>query len=551
MGGQIGNVAYVFNRSASSWSQQQKLTDPTVGSSDSYGEAVAISGDTVLVGAKRGDEVAGSLGPGVVIAFTRSNTTWTRQAYLSASDGVDGDEFGVAVALQGDLAVVGAPMRDSNGITRGGSAYIFRRNGAVWSEETILEPPNPNFAEEFGMSVAIDGDRVIIGTDQATNAAYVFIHSQGNWSLEDTLTVTELPDEDISRFGRQVSIEGDYAVVGASRTDIGDGFDAGAAYLFERQGNSWVYERRLRETVPVDFGEFGYAVAIQDGLIVVGNAEPFSTVGGTTDASVYSVAPTTDTNGPLVSSILPASRSVEVGNTASVFAALINGGTNNLINCQILRKTGVNADFSYQATDPITNLPVGDPDPILDIPAGSVQNYVISLTPNSTVPAQDIEMHYFCDNGSPADSVIGLNSILFAGSSQPIPDVIALAATIDSDGIVHIPGSTGGGDSTGVFSVAVVNVGANGDIEVSADTGDNTLPLTITVCETNSGTGACLAPPDLTVDTTIAASATATFGVFVEASAQVPFDPANNRVFVRFRNLGQVRGATSVAAETP
>ena len=218
---------------------------------------------------------------------------------------------------------------------------------------------------------------------------------------------------------------------------------------------------------------------------------------------------------------------------------------------QILRKTGVNADFSYQATDPITNLPVGDPDPILDIPAGSVQNYVISLTPNSTVPAQDIEMHYFCDNGSPADSVIGLNSILFAGSSQPIPDVIALAATIDSDGIVHIPGSTGGGDSTGVFSVAVVNVGANGDIEVSADTGDNTLPLTITVCETNSGTGACLAPPGLTVDTTIAASATATFGVFVEASAQVPFDPANNRVFVRFRNLGQVRGATSVAAETP
>jgi hypothetical protein len=129
-----------------------------------------------------------------------------------------------------------------------------------------------------------------------------------------------------------------------------------------------------------------------------------------------------------------------------------------------------------------------------------------------------------------------------------VADVVALAATLANDGIVAIPGV---GDSA-AFSVAAVNVGAGADLTVSADTGATSLPLTISLCETNPGTGACVSAIGPQVATTIAAGATPTFSVFVTANAPVAFDPAAHRVFVRFIDAGGVtRGATSVAVRTP
>lgn len=550
VGGGIGNVAYVFVRSGNSWSQQQKLTDPTVGNSDSYGSAVAISGDTIVVGARRGDEVGGSLGPGVAIVFVRSGSSWTRQAYLSASDGVDGDEFGISVAIEGDVVVVGAALRALGATDRAGAGYVFRRTGTTWAEEQILVEPEPDFANELGQSVGISGDRIILGTDQATDAAHVYSFSQGIWSHEQTLSVTEKPDEDVSRFGGSVAIDGDFALVGAVRTDIGDAFDAGSTYLFERTAGGWVQERRIRAPMPVDFGEFGSSVAMQDGTILIGSAEIFATTTGTNSAYPYAITPSTDVAGPLVTSVLPASRSVQVGNVATVFAAMINGGVNELVDCQMLEQPGVPAEFSYQTTDPATNVPTGQPDTPVSIPGGGVQNFVLSLTPTSSFSARDQEIFYFCENSDITPSIIGLNSVELAASNQPIPDVVALAATVDRDGIVESPNSVGGVESTGVFSVATVNVGAAGTLNVSADTGDATLPVVITLCETNPVSGVCLAPPTTDLDRAMTANETATFGVFVEAQGVVSFDPATNRVFVRFRDSGQIRGSTSVAART-
>jgi hypothetical protein len=141
----------------------------------------------------------------------------------------------------------------------------------------------------------------------------------------------------------------------------------------------------------------------------------------------------------------------------------------------------------------------------------------------------------------------GINTLLFSGSASPVPDIVALAATLTNDGIANIPGTNG----TGAFAVATVNVGASGNITASADTGSVTLPVNISLCETNPATGQCISGISPSVTTQIDANATPTFGIFVQGGGNVPFDPAANRIFVRFKDGGNVtRGSTSVAVRT-
>ena len=141
----------------------------------------------------------------------------------------------------------------------------------------------------------------------------------------------------------------------------------------------------------------------------------------------------------------------------------------------------------------------------------------------------------------------GVNTLLVTASDTPVPDIIALAATLANDGIVNIPGPAG----TGVFAVATTNVGVAGTITVAADTGSAALPVSLALCQTNPATAACLAPPASSVTTPINAHDTPTFSIFVTGGGVVPFDPGNNRVFVRFTDAGGVtRGATGVAVRT-
>ena len=140
---------------------------------------------------------------------------------------------------------------------------------------------------------------------------------------------------------------------------------------------------------------------------------------------------------------------------------------------------------------------------------------------------------------------------MISASADPIPDVVALAATINNDGIVNIAGDNG----SGVFAVASVNVGIGGTITATRDTGGASLLAEVTICETDIATGICLdgiIPPVTTsVTTEIVADATPTFGIFVRGLGNVPFDPANRRIFLRFTDQGgEVRGATSVAVRT-
>ena len=147
----------------------------------------------------------------------------------------------------------------------------------------------------------------------------------------------------------------------------------------------------------------------------------------------------------------------------------------------------------------------------------------------------------------PVQTIIGVNTLLGSASANPVPDIVALAASADP-GIVDIPGANG----TGVFAVATVNVGASSSITATADTGGVSLPVSIALCQTNPQTSACLPPgPAASVTTQVNAGGTPTFGIFVTGSGVVPFDPANNRINLRFKDAGGVtRGSTSEAVRT-
>ncbi len=248
----------------------------------------------------------------------------------------------------------------------------------------------------------------------------------------------------------------------------------------------------------------------------------------------------------LAASVLPGSRSVQVGTPATAFASIINLGTTTATGCSIAPLTSVPATFSYQATNPTTNAPISSPNTPIDMTAGGTQSFVFSFTPQSVFSSTDVQLNFTCTNAGPAPVISGLNTLLLAGLSTPSPDIVALAATFSGDGIVNIPGTNG----TGAFAVATVNVGAGGQVTVSADTGGATLPVSLSVCQTNPATGACLASPASSVTTTIDANATPTFAVFVQGAGIVAFDPAMNRIFVRFVSAGAIRGATSVAVRT-
>ncbi len=266
----------------------------------------------------------------------------------------------------------------------------------------------------------------------------------------------------------------------------------------------------------------------------------------------------------VVSSVLPITRSVQNGDTATAFATIINPASTGTTatDCR-LRLAGSDASsFSYQTTT-AANALTGTVNTPVDIPSGGTQNFIFSVTSATTfadnvnavgtvIPSSNNETDLFieatCTNRRSAEYVLGLNSLTFLSQSTAPADVIALAATINNDGRINVPTT---GNRVGVASVAVSNVGAGAVITASADTGGRSLEISeIEVCATNAS-GTCITTRGPTATLALNANATATFAVFVRGTgAAIANDPARNRVFIRFNEGSAARGATSVAVRT-
>jgi hypothetical protein len=250
----------------------------------------------------------------------------------------------------------------------------------------------------------------------------------------------------------------------------------------------------------------------------------------------------------LVAAVLPSSRSVQVPTTATAFATIINSGGNPAIGVGIsLATAGIPAAFKYNVTDCATNAVIGADNAPVNIAPGAAACYVLSITPASPFDPTEVAFNFAGINTAPVTTLVAINTLLMSASLDPVPDIVALAATATNDGIVHVPGAGG----AAAFAVATSNVGAGDTITVSANTGGAVLPVALSLCQTNPVTSACISPIGPSVPVVIGAGAIPTFGIFVSASAPIPLDPANSRVFVVFTDSGGiVRGRTSVAVTT-
>ena len=302
----LSGAAYVFARNGDSWVQQAYLKASNTGAGDFFGGEVAISGDTIVVGAEReasnatgvnGNQTDNSaLGSGAAYVFVRNGTNWTQQAYLKASNTEQFDAFGRRVAISGDTVVIGASGEDSNatGINGNqsdnsasfsGAAYVFARNGTNWTQQAYLKASDTAANDLFGQAVAVSGDTVVVGAENNSSiaansgAVYVFVRNGTNWTQQARLKASNAGADD--QFGDRVAASGDTIVVGApfessSATGInGDQSDnaatnAGAAYVFVRNAESWVQQAYLKasNTGVGDF--FGGQVAISGDMVVIG-----------------------------------------------------------------------------------------------------------------------------------------------------------------------------------------------------------------------------------------------------------------------------------------
>lgn len=247
--------------------ESEQLLAGDGGASDRFGFSTAISGDSLLVGATEHDG-GGSL-TGAVYLFEREPTGWSEAAELVPSGPGVGTWFGNAVAIDGDTAVVGA-RSDSVGGTEKGSAYVFEDSPSGWIQTSLLTSADAAHDDYFGDALAIRGDRILVGAwgdEGASGSVYAFERTGSTWLEVDKLRASDAADDDL--FGRSVAMVDDLALIGAMGNDDAGQF-SGSAYLFERQAGGWV---EIAKWVAADasmLASFGSSVALTPQAAFVG-----------------------------------------------------------------------------------------------------------------------------------------------------------------------------------------------------------------------------------------------------------------------------------------
>ena len=251
------------------WTQQGELTASDGNANDSFGTSVAVDGNLAVIGAPN-HLVGNNHGQGVAYLFEPSGSGWAEFEELTASDGAAGDLFGYSVAVSGTTVVIGAPGS--------GGAYVFQQEFSflpVWVQQQEFNVSG----EAFGQSVSVRGSTAVIGapnlevgtnTDQGAAYVYVFTGSgfNGSWSLQQELTASDGAAND--NFGISVAVDGTNAVVGAYLHQVGSAVSEGAAYVFAQSGTTWTKQAELTASDGADNEGFGTSVALSGTTAVIG-----------------------------------------------------------------------------------------------------------------------------------------------------------------------------------------------------------------------------------------------------------------------------------------
>jgi hypothetical protein len=286
-GGPLAGAVYVFQRQGGKWTEGVKLMAADAQASDQFGLRVALSGDTLAVGAPYKWAPAGGNAAGAVYVYQRQGDAWAQQARLAAADGAPFDLFGSALALRGDTLAVGARSADSTSGLNAGAVYVYQRQGGDWSLQARLAAKDARGSDFFGQDLVLVEDALLVGApghderaaDDNFGAVYLFQRRGDAWSQADRLSAPDLAPN--AQFGTALALdEGSGTLVVYTQTerlnqDLEPGMEelgpienySGSVYVFERHGADWRYQARLtpgqRLYLPFYFLRVGRVAASQ------------------------------------------------------------------------------------------------------------------------------------------------------------------------------------------------------------------------------------------------------------------------------------------------
>ncbi len=268
----------IFSTNAFSVSPSTKILASDGQIDDDFGTAVATNGDFAIVGAPQEDEMGDDAG--AVYFYEQLNNHWNESAKVLATDGAAGDNFGGSVDMFGDLAIVGARLDDPSG-----SAYIYRLSGNTWNLENKITPNDGISGNNFGQSVSIFGDRAVVGATGAGDygAVYIFTYQTGSWVQTDKIEPTDGEIGDL--FGHSVDLDGNYFVVG-NPFDNDNGQFSGSAYIYHYDAG-WALDKKVTASDGDEYDSFGYSVAIDGQNAVIGSYKDEGINGHPESGSAY------------------------------------------------------------------------------------------------------------------------------------------------------------------------------------------------------------------------------------------------------------------------
>ncbi len=258
----LAGVAYVMRFDGTTWVEEQRLTASDGADFDEFGAHIAIDGDVILIGATSHDGLRGA-----VYVYRYDGSSWAEVQKLTAAGGVSGDQLGTGLAIEGDVALVGASGYEDNR----GAVYSFRYDGSVWVEEQKLVASDGAEDDSFGQSTALQGGTALIGAfgdDTFRGSAYTFEYDGSSWIEGQKLVVSGLEVND--SFGVSVDLDGNAALIGAYRTSATTQGSEGAAYVFRHDGTQWVEEQKLLPADLTGVRLFGLDLALEGDTALIG-----------------------------------------------------------------------------------------------------------------------------------------------------------------------------------------------------------------------------------------------------------------------------------------
>lgn len=385
-GGINRGAVYVYALTGNTWSYQNKLTASDGANYDNFGSSLSMSSNLVLIGATGHDSHSLSNAGAAYIFLNTSGNTWTEQIKLSSSDVRVGDFFGKSVAISGNLAIVGASWHDISGISNAGAAYIFANTtGNTWVEQSKLNSSLYNQNAYFGESVAINGNVALVGAykDNSTlstgGAVYAFYNSSGNiWNQETKIVASDLATND--QFGNALSLNGNTLLIGSSGDDV-----AGAAYVFSNtSGNIWAEQAKLTPSQGASQDDFGISVSLSGNMALIGSNGNDEI--GTNTGTAYLFVSTN------ISTWIEQEKLVAGDGENDDFFGLSVGLSGNIgvVGAPQENSQGENSGAAYSFDfNNLTYAPVITPWPVLDIVFPTGQSSVNITSANISVSDQD------------------------------------------------------------------------------------------------------------------------------------------------------------------